>query len=487
MFEKAIQMFLAMLGTYMQPHTPVNTYSAIHYTIAPEATAETPAIKIEVKLQGTLSKNLVLNLPYKRGRAHYAEQIKNISIQDPTIAFTINTENCHRMSISLPKQTDSITISYEIHQNPKNHTHVNEAIIREDIVHALGHGLFATPTDAKENDKIHFSILWNNLPNSWKTLSSFGTTKLLNFKETVSTLKHAFYAAGKLRLHQIVDQENPVYLSLYGSFDVSDKKIAASVAEIITTQRSFFTDSNFPYYAISLIEGNNPNSMGGTALHKSFTAYVPYGRNYQEFYLLFAHEHFHNWLGGKIANNGANNTDKLHYWWQEGFTDYYARVLALRSGGISMQDFISECNELLNNYYLSPVLNEPNTVIQDSFWKDNHIQNLPYVRGFVFALYLNDLIKRNDSNKSIDSITLDLFAESQHKGFSVESFKTIAKKHIPQGIDKEITEYIDQGKTIDLSKIDLPMERVIVEKKNSYRLSSAPKNQLKIKTFFDAQ
>ena len=38
-----------------------------------------------------------------------------------------------------------------------------------------------------------------------------------------------------------------------------------------------------------------------------------------------------------------NNEDEiLNYWWSEGFTDYYSRVLSLRSGEISIEEFISE-------------------------------------------------------------------------------------------------------------------------------------------------
>ena len=57
------------------------------------------------------------------------------------------------------------------------------------------------------------------------------------------------------------------------------------------------------------------------------------------YYMYFAHEHFHTWVGGKIRND---KQEELNYWWSEGFTDYYSRVLALRSGGLSIEKFIDE-------------------------------------------------------------------------------------------------------------------------------------------------
>ena len=157
-----------------------------------------------------------------------------------------------------------------------------------------------------------------------------------------------------------------------------------------------------------------------------------------------------------------NEKEKLNYWWSEGFTDYYSRVLALRSGGISIEDFISECNQFLKNYYLSPVLNESNARIQKDFWKDYDVEKLPYYRGFVFAMYLNHPVKQNNNSQSLDNIMLDLFKSAKHKEFSIEYFKSIVKCYIPQGIDKQIFEFIDKGKTIDLHNITsiLPIERI---------------------------
>jgi len=76
--------------------------------------------------------------------------------------------------------------------------------------------------------------------------------------------------------------------------------IVTSLQEIVKTQRSFFNDHDFPYYVISLIEGNDTNSMGGTRLYDSFAAYLPKGMKHLDYYILFAHEHLHNWLGGKM-------------------------------------------------------------------------------------------------------------------------------------------------------------------------------------------
>ncbi|WP_231569658.1 hypothetical protein [Rickettsia amblyommatis] len=42
-----------------------------------------------------------------------------------------------------------------------------------------------------------------------------------------------------------------------------------------------------------------------------------------------------------------NNLERLNYWWSGGFTDYYSRVLALRSSVITLEEFVEEFNKFL--------------------------------------------------------------------------------------------------------------------------------------------
>jgi predicted metalloprotease with PDZ domain len=55
--------------------------------------------------------------------------------------------------------------------------------------------------------------------------------------------------------------------------------------------------------------------------------------------------------------------------------------------------------------------------------QNENVQKLPYARGFVFAVYLNSLIKLYDDTKSVDNIILDLFKIATQQPFSVKSFK----------------------------------------------------------------
>ncbi|HJD61886.1 MAG TPA: M61 family peptidase [Rickettsia endosymbiont of Columbicola hoogstraali] len=349
-----------------------------------------------------------------------------------------------------------IRFSYEIYQKVGNPSDVHGTIIRQNLIHSPGWRLFATPRDLKKEDIVEYNVEWSNIPEAWQTISDYGLGKNIKFKATQIGLYDAIYAAGDLRVYKIVNKKNPVYLSLHGQFDLKDQEIASYTDKIIKDRRAFFHDNDFPYYLISLVEGDQPRHMGGTGLTHSFTAFIPQGLNKQYYTTLLAHEHLHNWIGKKIRN-----TSGLNYWWSEGFTDYYSRVLALRSGVITVEEFVEEFNQFFKDYYLSPVINEPNSKIEEDFWRNYAVSKLPYYRGFIFALYLNNLIKENSKSKSLDNIMLVLFKTAKQKEFSIDCFKQFTKNYIPKGIDKEINEYIEQGNTIDLSDVAkiLPIEK----------------------------
>lgn len=440
-----------------------NNYSSIDYVIAQLDLNKIPAIKIKATIKGDLSESLVMDMPHNWAGVDYTKQIKNIKILHPRgCKFSINKKDGYQLKIQLPKiQTDSVELSYEVHQKPNNPSNVHETIVRQDLIHSTGYGIFAVPADVDEKHKLKINIEWQNIPRTWNSLSSWGREKNLHFTANIFQLLHSVYVAGNVRIYQIMNGKNPVFLSLYGKFDIQDEQMRCSLRNIISTQRAFFKDYDFPYYAISIIQGDEPNSWGGTGLHNSFTAFIPENSTKLDYYILFAHEHLHSWIGASDRIKIMGEQERLSYWWSEGFTDYYTRILALRSKAISLEEFITECNQFLRNYYLSPAINEPNSRIVKDFWNDYEVEKLPYYRGFVFAMYLNGLIKQNKGNKSLDNVIMDLLKDAKHYGFSTERFKTIVKKYVPQGIDTELSRFIDNGETIDLDNIldDLPLEK----------------------------
>jgi len=462
--EKIIKYILTLVILCFSNLVLSNDYSEISYVITPKFfNNKILYIKIDTKFIGKLSDKIVINFPHRWGGNKYDDQIKNIAFISPKIINKIENINSPQKTIHLSQNSNHINFSYEIYKKNESLMNEHEDILYNDLIHVIGYGALAVPDDLEINKKIRFRLIWENIPKKWRTISSHGLSKHISFTGNPSQLLQAFYAAGQLRSYKI----DNLYLSFYGYFDLPDNLITSYLNEIIKTQRFFFKDHNYPYYAISLIEWDNPSSAGGVGLYNSFVLHFPKDLNKEMFYSLFAHEHLHNWIGVKINSN--EKEEGLHYWWSEGFTEYYSRVLALRSNGISIDAFVKQCNQFLRDYYLSPVINEPNIKIMKNFWNSADMEKLPYYRGFVFAIYLNYLIKNNTSKGSLDNVMLDLFkGVNTHKLFSINEFKNVVKNYIPAGIDKEISEFIINGKTISLKKVMnlLPLKKVSMGKFN---------------------
>lgn len=434
-----------------------NKYESIAYNFDLKDVKDS-VLNVEVSLQGKFQQKVVMSLPSKWASAYYIPQITNIKIHTPHCKMHITDGKDGLQAIIIPEKINKkIILSYQIHQKIDNPADVHEAIIRKDIVHSPGYGLFATPEDLNNNQKVNISVNWNDIPNKWHSLSSFNRDHNTQLYITVGDLLHAFYLIGNVRLYNIGNKTSPIFLSLYGKFDLSDRQIKSDLSKIIRSQKKFFNDYDFPYYAISLIEGNKPNYIGGTRLINSFTAYIPNNIPKINYNILFAHENLHNWIGGKIRNN---KDEELNYWWTEGFTDYYSRLIAFRYKSITNHEFVREINELLRNYYLSPVNREPNTRIQKDFWDNYDVEKLPYYRGFVFAIFLNNLIQKENTGKSLDNIMYDLFKDSKDQIFSSKLFQNLARKYIPQKIDLAMKNYIENGDIISLVDVSLPLEKL---------------------------
>jgi predicted metalloprotease with PDZ domain len=471
-----------------------NTYDSIDYNIRfnPEYTY----LHMKAKYNGNFSKNIAIDLPYKWAGAEYYSQIRNIGVMEEN-NFSINSDKENQLLINLITPRKSIEIDYEIHPNVNQKFDVQEAIISTDLVHTPGYGIFATPEDIISTAKININITWEGMPKEWKVLSSHGLGRTLNFSSNIPDLLHSIFLAGKVRKYQTSIKNKKVLLSLYGNFDFEDNKIQDLIFKVIESQRDFFQDYDFKDYMVSVIEQKASNDtkmafMGGISLYNSFAFHTTKNIDFKLYKTLFAHEHLHTWICNKIQNS----EEALNFWWSEGFTDYYSKVLAVRSGVFDFYHFIDEINLILKDYYTSPVVNINNNELSQGFWQNVDIQKISYLRGAVFALYLNSKIKLINKRWSIDKILVDFFSLNKTTLFSNGEFVRLFTNYDNSfyKFEELFSRHIIEGKTIYLDSCMslLPMYKVFDPKKsfmNLYyyqlktKLSDADIKQ--IKAFFD--
>lgn len=183
-----------------------NTYLQINYKITPLNDRPVYAIKVETEIIGDIDDEVILDLPYAWASASYYQQIKNVKLEYPIGKLKFRNQNSNEAIFNIGK-INVIRLSYEIYQKAGNPSDVHGTIIRQNLIHSPGWGLFATPGDLKKEDIVEYNVEWNNIPKAWQTISDYGLGKNIKFKATPIGLYDATYAAGDLRLYKIVDQK----------------------------------------------------------------------------------------------------------------------------------------------------------------------------------------------------------------------------------------------------------------------------------------
>lgn len=462
---------------YKSSHQSLAT---IHYTLTPHPETQTPHLEVNMIFPGETSGKTLIELPLQWAGENYLDQIQEIIIHSSTAKIT-KLEDKPAFRIIHHTPSEELHLSYKVYPTPTSHQSLNvtQVIMLKDLYHIAGGGTFILPTFSEKEKKSslwggenrNFVIKWQGLPEEWTTISSHGIGEKIQFEGTISDL-FSIYVTGKVRVYPFQIQNQPVYLSLYGKFDfTSDEILKQDLQSIINSQRMFFNDHQFPYFLISMIEGNDPNRAGGTAFTNSFAMFYPKTHSIPNDHLLgFSHEHFHTWVGHKI--HGTIEDEGLNYWWSEGFTEYHSKNILFQNKQISLEKITEEYNTMLLKYFLSPVINEPNKKIKEAFWISEDIKNLPYNRGFVFAFLLDGLIRKNTLNQhSLADLTQDLFNNSQKtkQPFTPDLLEKLATKYIPMGIQAELQAFIEEGATISLAPLmsELPIKIV---KKGSFDL-----------------
>jgi predicted metalloprotease with PDZ domain len=105
---------------------------------------------------------------------------------------------------------------------------------------------------------------------------------------------------------------------------------------------------------------------------------------------LFAHEIMHGWIPQQLSLPAT----AANAWFGEGFTEYYARLIPLRAGITTLDDFIARWNEALVDYAVSPALNWTGERLAEEHWTDKDAELMPYNKGAMLAALWNARLRQ---------------------------------------------------------------------------------------------
>lgn len=163
---------------------------------------------------------------------------------------------------------------------------------------------------------------------------------------------------------------------------------------------------------------------------------------------LLAHEVFHTWNPYRMGRPDGAATE----WFTEGFTQYYQDRILLQAGLLSYPEYIDRLNQIVFAYWTSPDRNWSQTQWLDRKRTGKPESELPYKRGAMIALWLDQRIRKTSSNKGSLDDRMFALLESPEKPLSTTVLITSLAKDLPLEDATSLRSFVGDGVTIPLPK-----------------------------------
>ena len=286
-------------------------------------------------------------------------------------------------------------------------------------------------------------------PTGWHFYSSISSnpTKTLIYDSYENLISTAI-GGGSQSYTQLTIKGKPVYVFVAGNYNISKDEILNAVNKIVSVQRDWFNDYDFPFYNITILP--RTGIIAGTCIPNLFVCFIKSEITKDELNVLFSHEMFHTWLPNKIyIKLPKGEFDVKYEWVSEGFTDYFARKILLDAGLMTQEKFA----ELVNRDIIN-IADNPNLIATyaDLIAASNNgkygtaYKKLSYYRGALIALNWETKIREAGKGQQLKNLIRDLYdVSSKNNGeISEQTFFDITMNY---GLDakKDLEQYIIQG------------------------------------------
>jgi len=442
------------------------------YALAPVWQGDTLQFAVEMMFAGDSSGSTTLVLPNRYGGQWHLDGIQNLQTLSPATAWRDTDQSHRKQLVHPPRQT--VHVKYRVAQTRHGKIRLGnhyQTVLREKHFHFLGETFFALP-DWDYYKSVRVKLHWHDLPADWTLANSFGIGQTSQEIElTLWKFWHSIFAGGDFRIYERQIEEQPIYVAIRGEYDFTDDEFNEMVLKIIKAERDFWSDYVFPYYLVTATPISGNGDQAGTGRTNAFAMFLSGDRELDyRLKRLLAHEAFHTWNGGKI---GRKEPEVLVYWFSEGFSDYYGRLLLLRAGLLTPEDYVREYNKVLKRYYSSPARHARNERLLDEFW-GNDINQLPYWRGDIVAHNLSAAIRA----ATVDSASLDdamkkVLAAAVERGvvISDSSLRAVFRSYLDDDRVAKIMKAIDGDEFLQADPLALsPCATLKLSKRRKYFL-----------------
>ena len=161
-------------------------------------------------------------------------------------------------------------------------------------------------------------------------------------------LMYAYMVLGTHSEKVVKSKEAEIVLAIGGSFKVAADEIQRTVEALLQAYSGIFGGTpKGKMLFVANPYGVKGETRGGVSRRSISTLMGgPLDETSKNFWVpLIAHEVFHIWLGTAIKF-----FDEQEYWFMEGFTDYYSRIVSVRLGLLSEGDFLKNLGRTCESY-----------------------------------------------------------------------------------------------------------------------------------------
>jgi predicted metalloprotease with PDZ domain len=276
-------------------------------------------------------------------------------------------------------------------------------MVRPDWFFVHGESVFSAP-EGRQAAPARFR--WGKLPRGWRVASDLD--HLRREPSTLANLINSVAIGGReLQLVRRQIGNAPLRIALIGRWRFTAEALADAVEPIVEASDAFWREESSPFLVAMAPLGDVPagRSTHGTGRTDAFSIASTSGFELGEAKRFLAHEYMHSWVPIMLGRMPEGEAEAADYWFSEGFADYLAAKVLLRSGLWSLADWAADKNETLLRYGTSPARNATAAEIAARFWSDRAVQQVSYDRGHLLAARLDaEISARSDGRDSLDSV-----------------------------------------------------------------------------------
>jgi predicted metalloprotease with PDZ domain len=422
----------------------------LRYTFTPDFGTASPSLHVMLTFQGSDAGTSKLILPTTwAGQRDLFNAIHNLRSEDSSTVIRPSDSDGTRTLQYPPGST--IRISYDLTNDwtePLRHPKEFRVVVLNTHAILNGQNGLIYP-DIGQMDLVEATFHWRKLPRSWIVASSFGTGRNgQHFHGEWRVVYNAIFAAGDFRVTRLESGGETLTLAARGSWVFSDQQAADEIQSIFGVERKFWGETKPNRFLVVLTPyDQDSGSSDGTVFSDAFLLYLSRKQTFlTDEKSLLAHEVFHTWNPYRMGQPAGEATE----WFTEGFTRYYQDRILLEAGLVTYPEYIARLNQILTAYWSSPDRNWSQQKWLERKNTGKPESTLPYERGAMIALWLDQRIRKNSSNqRSLDNRMFALL-KSPEKQLSTDFLITALTNDLPPEDIASLRSYVEDGVTISL-------------------------------------